>query len=124
MTALHPHRTAYARQDAPSRTPRGVEYDALAQMTQRLSAADKTREDDFPAFVAAVSDNLRLWSALATDVADPQNGLPAPLRAQLFYLYEFTAQHSRKLIQQKADIAVLVEINTSVMRGLRGEARA
>lgn len=120
MTALHPHRSAYAQSDAPSRTPRGIEYDVFAQVTKRLAQTGQ----DFPAFAAAVSDNLKLWSTLAADVAGSGNGLPAPLRAQLFYLYQFTEQHSRKLLQGEAEIGVLVEINTSVMRGLRGEVGA
>lgn len=121
MTALHPHRTAYARTDAPQRTPRGIEYEIFARTTQRLSAAWKTRETDFPGFAGALADNTRLWTTLAADVADPANGLPAPLKAQLFYLFEFTAQHSSKLLANTGDISALVDINTSVMRGLRGE---
>ena len=50
--------------------------------------------------------------------------LPPALRAQLFYLYEFTDQHSRKVLAGNASIEVLVDINTAVMRGLRGETGA
>ena len=49
------------------------------------------------------------------------DGLPALLRARLFWLYEFTASHSRAVLEGKAEATVLVEINTAVMRGLRGE---
>ena len=79
------------------------------------------RKEDFPLLATAVHENLQLWCALAVDVADKGNGLPAALRAQLFYLYEFTAGHSRAVLANRASVEVLVDINTAVMRGLRGE---
>ena len=57
-------------------------------------------------------------------VAEEGNGLPAKLRAQLFYLYEFTTQHSRAVRDRKASVDVLIDINTAVMRGLRGQGAA
>jgi flagellar biosynthesis activator protein FlaF len=121
VTALQSARSAYARPGAPARTSRSIEYDLLARTTQRMSAAWGRRNEDFPAFVEALSDNLRLWSTLAIDVAQPENGLPAALRAQLFYLYQFTTEHSRAVLKGTASIEVLVDINTAVMRGLRGD---
>ncbi len=120
--AQHAARSAYARPDVATRTPRMVEYDLIARITQRLSATWAKRRGDFPAFALALSDNQRLWSTLAADVAEPSNGLPAALRAQLFYLYQFTVEHSRTVLDDKGSIEVLIDINTAVMRGLRGEA--
>jgi flagellar biosynthesis activator protein FlaF len=112
---------AYTRRETPARSLRSVEYDLIAQVTQRLRAAWTRRTTDFPGLVAALTDNERLWSTLASDVALPGNGLPAPLRAQLFYLYEFTVQHSRAILDKGASVEVLTDINTAVLRGLRGE---
>lgn len=112
---------AYARQEAPTRSFRAVEYDLLAQVTRRMRSAAANRDADFPGLVRALADNERLWSTLAADVALPGNGLPAPLRARLFYLYEFTAHHSRTVLNNKGSVEVLADINTAVMRGLRGE---
>ena len=114
-------RSAYARPEAPQRNPRSLEYDLLARATHRLSQATGGGKAGFPALIAALDDNVRLWATLAADVADPDNALPPKLRAQLFYLYEFTAQHSRAVRENKASVAVLVDINTAVMRGLRGQ---
>ncbi|MGL5008444.1 MAG: flagellar biosynthesis regulator FlaF [Paracoccaceae bacterium] len=114
-------RSAYSRPEAPVRTPRAVEYDLLARTTQRLALAWAQRERDFPGLVAALSDNQKVWSAFAVDVADAANPLPAALRAKLFYLYEFTVQHSRKVLEVGASPEVLTDINIAVMRGLRGE---
>ena len=61
---------------------------------------------------------------LAGDVADAANGLPKELRAQIFYLAEFTNQHSTLVLRGEGDVDVLVEINTAIMRGLRSQAGA
>ena len=114
-------RATYGRADAPQKTPRAIEYELLARITQQLSAAWATRKQNYPALMTALDDNLRLWTTLAADVAEPGNGLPAPLRAQLFYLYEFAAQHSRAVRDHDASVEVLIDINTAVMRGLRGD---
>ena len=115
---------SYARPEAPTRSLRYVEYDLLAQVPQRLRSAWAGRATDFPSLVRAVTDNTQLWSTLASDVALPGNTLPAALRARLFYLYEFTAQHSRAVLDDKASVEVLADINMAVMRGLRGEGGA
>jgi len=115
---------AYAQRETPTRSLRSVEYDLIAQITQRLRSAWTNRSNDFPSLVSALADNKQLWSTLAADVASPGNALPAPLRARLFYLYEFTVQHSRAVMDDRASVEVLTDINTAVMRGLRGEGGA
>lgn len=124
MSAAQSAQHAYTRKQAPTRTPRTIEYDLLAQATQRLTTAWPGRRHDFAALAKALDENLRLWSTLAADVADPGNGLPAALRARLFYIYQFTEKHSRDVLNKDANVEVLAEINTAVMRGLRGEASA
>lgn len=124
MSAAQTARLAYGRRETPTRTPRTLEYDLLAQATQRLSQAWSRRKQDFPALALAVNDNLRIWTTLALDVADPANGLPQALRARLFYIFEFTQKHSRDVLNNGASVEVLTDINTAVMRGLRGEAGA
>lgn len=114
-------RSVYARPEAPQKTPRSLEYELLARITQRLVRTWARRRDNYSDFVAALDENLRLWSTLASDVAIPGNTLPAKLRAQLFYLYEFTNQHSRIVREEKGSVEVLIDINTAVMRGLRGD---
>ncbi len=115
---------AYARSESPTRSFRSVEYDLLARATHRLKTAWAARNADFPGLAAALHDNQQLWSALAADVADTGNGLPAALRARLFYLYEFTAYHSRAILDNRGSVEVLTDINTAVMRGLRGDGGA
>lgn len=122
MSAALSAQRAYAQTAAPTRTPRTLEYDLLARATQRLAETWPDRRTNFAALATALSDNLRIWSTLAADVADPDNGLPPALRARLFYIYQFTEKHSRDVLARDASIEVLTDINTAVMRGLRGEA--
>lgn len=116
-------RAAYGRPELALRSPRALEYDLLARATSALRAAEDGKAS-FATLVAAVEQNLRLWRRLAVDVADAGNGLPQELRAKLFYLYEFTAQHSRAVLDRTGDAGALIAVNTAVMRGLRGEGAA
>lgn len=124
MNALELARRSYARPDTPARSPRDIEYELLARITRRLCATSTRTDTGFGALVSALHDNEEMWRTFAMDVAEPGNGLPAPLRAKLYYLYEFTAQHSAKVRDGSASIDVLIDINTAVMRGLRGNGAA
>ena len=119
MNATTLAKTAYANPDQPIRTLRGIEYELFARVTHRLKSAGLGQGSTFAALARAVYENRRLWTVIATDVASDENALPAPLRARLFYLNEFTQHHSRRVLSGEAGIDVLVDINTSVMRGLR-----
>jgi flagellar protein FlaF len=115
---------AYARPDAPARSARNTEYELFARTTRRLSIAWSHRVENYEALVAALHDNGTMWRTFAVDVADIGNTLPSPLRAQIFYLYEFTSVHSQKVLDGVASAEVLVDINAAVMRGLRGTGGA
>ena len=117
MNALDMARTAYTSNVAPIRTERGIEYDAFARVTHRLKTADPGK--NYPAFVQALHENRQLWTLLAVDVADEANSLPQGLRAQIFYLAEFTAHQTSKVLSLGESPEALIEINTAIMRGLR-----
>lgn len=117
-------RASYGEPTGTVRSLRSIEYDLFARITHRISSAASRPANDPNALVVALHDNTRMWRTLAADVAESANGLPAPLRAQVFYLYEFTVQHSRKVLASGASVEVLVDINTAVMRGLRGNGGA
>lgn len=122
MTPFTSASRAYGQSSAPLRTPRSTEYELLAKYTMKLRNTALKRDSEYPAFIQALSDNLRLWTLLASDVASPENGLPDPLRAQLFYLYEFIEQHSQSVRENQSSVDVLIDINTAVMKGLRGQS--
>lgn len=103
------------------KTERGVEYDAFARITAALRSAAANGKESFAPFAKALSDNRRLWTIIATDVAGKDNALPKELRAQIFYLAEFTLTHTSRVLQREASADVLIEINTMIMRGLRSQ---
>ena len=122
MNAYQMARTAYGSA-TEVRTERGVEYDVFARVTAALKTAAAAGKQNFAAFAKALDDNRRLWTILATDVADKGNELPQELRAQIFYLAEFTLHQTRRVLRGEVSADVLIEINTSIMRGLRGQAK-
>ncbi|MEJ1991003.1 MAG: flagellar biosynthesis regulator FlaF [Maritimibacter sp.] len=124
MNALNMAKTAYATNKAPIRTPRGTEYEAFVRVTQRLKAAADKGDMGFADLAQALHLNRRLWTILASDVADKDNTLPQELRARIFYLAEFTTQHSRKVLKGEDTVLPLLEINMAVMRGLRSTVEA
>lgn len=113
MDVTEQARRAYGR--PALRTPRQAEHGVLSAVTARLRDADPER----PASVAgALHDNRRLWTRLAADVAEADNGLPEGLRARIFYLAEFTNHHSRRVLRGEAGLQPLIDVNTAIMRGL------
>lgn len=118
MNVIEQAQQAYAPKQFPLRSSRSVEAELISQITSRLKKASSNPKAQFPALVAALHDNRRLWNTMAVDVSDNQNTLPAPLRAQIFYLAEFTELHSRKILNGDASANVLIEINTAILRGL------
>ena len=123
MNALAQAKTAYGDTAAPVRTDRGTEYALFTRITRKLHAAARLGPKGFGTLSAALHENRMMWTALAADVADPGNTLPEALRAQIFYLSEFTVAHSRKVLAGRASVRPLLEVNMSVMRGLTGEER-
>lgn len=108
--------SAYSHSVTPVRTDRGNEYDTFVRVTRQLKLSDP--KNDYPEFIRALYENRKLWTALAVDVAGADNKLNQQLRAQIFYLAEFTTEHTSRVIAGNADSGALVDINTSVMRGL------
>ncbi|MGR3712000.1 MAG: flagellar biosynthesis regulator FlaF [Shimia sp.] len=111
---------AYSQANAPTKTPRKMEYDVIARITHRLKDAAQQGKLGFAALAEAIHENRSLWTYLAVSVADDDNELPQQLRAQIFYLAEFTRQHSSKVLKGEASVRPLLEVNTAILRGLRG----
>jgi flagellar protein FlaF len=117
-------RTGYAQAAAPVRTERGTEYAVFARMTAALRAVDETDKRQFPALARAVHDNQRLWSALEDDLRHEANALPVPLKAQLLGIAGFVRRQSNAVLAGRGSVAPLIDINTAIMKGLRGETEA
>lgn len=112
-------RTAYtSASTAPIKTPRRLEFDALAKISHRLRRALMKGKSDFPGLAEALHDNRRIWTMFAAAVAEDDNELPADLRGRIFYLFQVTDEFTKKVLRGEDDGAVLIEINAAILRGL------
>lgn len=115
---------AYQRAAQRAENPREAEYRLFGQVTRALMEAAKADPSDFKTRIDALDWNRRLWSALATDCADPANGQPDALRAQIISLSIWVNKHSSAVMRQEEDFEPLIEINRIVMQGLGGGSSA
>lgn len=118
MSALAYQQNGYLTATKSTGSPRIIEYQLFSRITGQLSRCVQS-DHTFPDLVAALNENQNLWQTLALDIIDSDNELPAQLRAQLFYLFEFTRKHTSSVLRGEADAQALIDINTSIMRGLR-----
>ncbi|SFK90896.1 flagellar biosynthesis regulator FlaF [Shimia haliotis] len=123
MNAAIDARNAYRSAQSSTRSFKETEYELLGKLTQRMISSTKQGKSGFAALADALHANRRLWSTFSVDLANENNPMPKQLKEQLIYLSEFTRQHTSKVLSGKANVAPLVEINTAVMRGLRGGAK-
>ena len=120
MNVIDRARNAYAPQSSPVRTGRAAEVELFRQTTALLKAAD-TPPRSMPKLADALHQNRKVWTHLAGEVADDDNGLPLELRARLFYLFKFVSSHTSQVLRGKAEVGPLIEINTAIIRGLKGD---
>jgi len=120
MNATLLAQSGYATTRATVKTERSIEYEVFARVTQKLRSAMRLGAAGFVSLVHALHENRNLWRVLATDVASSENALPPTIRAQIFYLAEFTDIQTGKILSGEATADSLVDINTNIMRGLRG----
>ncbi|MBY6066436.1 flagellar biosynthesis regulator FlaF [Leisingera aquaemixtae] len=122
MNALLKAKSAYSAAKSPTRTAKNFEYEVVARVTRRLITAAQKGGDGFSDLAQALNDNRKLWSIFTADLSMEANPLPDDLKRNLFELAEFTRQHTSKVLQRKANVRPLVEINTAILRGLRSGA--
>jgi flagellar protein FlaF len=114
-------RNAYGETDRTQSAPRQIEYRVFAGITGRIARAATEGPAGFGVLAEALHDNRRLWNTLAVDLVHSGNGLPEVLRARLLSLAAFIHRQTAKILDGRigpAGSAVLVDINTAVMRGL------
>ncbi|MEO0819220.1 MAG: flagellar biosynthesis regulator FlaF [Pseudomonadota bacterium] len=123
MSAFGSSAAAYGAASRALGTPRSIEHDLFSEITGRLSRAAGPG-GSFSDLASALNDNMALWRTLALDLTAPDNALPEALRAQLLSLATFVERHTALVIARKASADPIIEINTAIMRGLRGQLAA
>ena len=109
---------AYQNAAQQAEDPRSVEYRLFAEVTRALICASELEATDIGGRMTALDWNRRLWSVLATDCAQPANGLPAPVRANIVSLGLWVNRHTSAVMSGAETFAPLIEVNRTMMQGL------
>ena len=115
---------AYHKATQRSETPRDAEYRLFGQVTRALMEAAEVDPDDIKTRIEALDWNRRIWTALATDCAAPENALPHALRAQIISISIWVSRHTSAVMSRQESIEPLVQVNKAIMQGLAGRAEA
>jgi flagellar protein FlaF len=118
--SLQAYKTAATRAE----NPREMEYRLFGQVTRALMHASTVDASDVATRIDAIDWNRRLWSALATDCANPDNTMPKSLRAQIISISLFVSRHSSTIMRGEDNFDALIDINKMVMQGLAGPGTA
>ena len=114
--SLQAYKTAATRTE----NPREMEYRLFGQVTRALMHASTVDRTDVATRIDALDWNRRLWSTLATDCANPDNGMDKALRARIISISLFVSKHSSAVMRGEDDFEALIDINKMVMQGLAG----
>jgi len=109
---------AYQKTQQSTENPRDVEYRLFAQVTSSLSAILRG-ELSGPERHDALDWNRRVWSTLAIECSDDANQLGEQLRAGIISLAIWVNKYTSEAIRDDADIEPLIDINRTIMEGLR-----
>lgn len=114
---------AYQQTAARAESGRELEYRLFGQVTRALIDAASLDPGEVVARADALDWNRRLWAALAGIVAEPENALSAPLKAQIISLSIWVGKYTSSVIRREDDdIQALIDVNRAIMQGLSGAA--
>lgn len=112
---------AYQTLQKKVETPRETEYRLFTQVTRALIEASELPKTEFAKRIDALDWNRRVWTFLANDCADNNNGLPENLRAAIISLSIFVGKYSSEIMQKGAEFEPLIDINKTIMQGLAAQ---
>jgi flagellar protein FlaF len=87
-------------------------------------AAAEADAEDVQTRVAALDWNRRLWTTLASDCSRNDNALPVGVRAQIISLSLWVNRHTSAVMRKEESFQPLIDVNRSIMEGLRLQAAA
>ena len=114
---------AYQRTAQSAEAPRDTEYRLFGQVTRALMAAAEADEFDLQTRIEALDWNRRMWGALASDCARPENQLPEALRAQIISLSLWVSRHCSAVMRKEESFQPLIDVNRIIMQGLTPNPR-
>ena len=99
---------------------KSLELALFQQITDGLKQAVNLEKTDPAAWADALNRNLELWTLLTSDLLNPKNQLHDALRKSLLELSVFVRRTSAQVLSGEAELDDLIEINESIMIGLKG----
>ncbi len=114
-----------AYQRTQQATLSGRELEAMAFTRAALKLEDAKKLTDKPAdFGKALRFNHLLWTIIQADIVEPENKLPAELKANIMSLSIFVDKQTAKALRSRngADLDTLININRNLAAGLRTKA--
>jgi flagellar protein FlaF len=112
---------AYQNTQRNTEDPRSTEYRLFGQVTGALIDARRDGKSGGP-LAEAIDWNRQLWRTLAADCLDDRNQLPKEVRAHIVSLSLWIAKYSKQVTRDGASLDPLIEVNRTIMQGLRGAA--
>ncbi|MEK7661147.1 MAG: flagellar biosynthesis regulator FlaF [Pseudomonadota bacterium] len=113
--------SAYQTVQKRVETPRETEYRLFSCVTRALMDVAALPKTEIGKRMDALDWNRRVWTFMAGDCADDNNGLPDQLRASIISLSLFVGKYTSTVMQSGEDIESLIDINRSIMQGLAGQ---
>ncbi len=110
---------AYQNTQRIAEDPRQTEYRLFGVVTGALIDAERKGLKSGP-LAETLDWNRTMWRTLASDCMDDRNQLPRELRAQIISLSMWVANYSKDVTRNGASLEPLIEINRTIMQGLRG----
>jgi flagellar biosynthesis activator protein FlaF len=98
--------------------PREIEYRLFGEVTHALLEVKNT-DAKGAKLIEALDWNRRVWKAMGDDCQNPNNKLPAAVRAQIITISLWVGRYTRKVVRKHASLDPLIEVNRSIMQGLQ-----
>ena len=99
---------------------KSLEAALFQQITDGLKQAIDLEKSDPATWADAINRNLELWTLLTTDLLNPDNQLQDALRKSLLEISVFVRRTSMQVLSGDATLDDLIEVNESIMSGLKG----
>lgn len=106
---------AYRRRKEAAETPRELERRAFTTTIGKLTEG---KEQGGRALIEACYLNSQLWTALAVDLALPENGLSDDLKARLISISLWVQSYTPQVMSGRASPDPLISVNRSILEGL------
>jgi len=106
---------AYRRRQEAAESPRELERRAFRTVIGKLTEG---KEKGGRVLIDACFLNSQLWSALAIDLALPDNGLPDELKARLISLALWVQRYTPQAMQGSVPPDPLISVNRNILDGL------